>query len=145
MCIFYIILRLLTIISYLLRRKSIRHVEFLQQSIPDICLLYTSHRIGILLQADQLVLLRRPVEQQILKQLFLRAVIIQHTVFQLCAERAVELLILFAVVRHQLHEFLFDLLLEVVRDELELPVVLEHLTRNVQAEILRIDHAARCV
>ena len=59
-------------------RQLRRPVAALRAGVVDV-FLPLGHCLGILLEADQLVLLRRPVEQQILKQLFLRAVIIQHT------------------------------------------------------------------
>ena len=74
-----------------------------------------------------------PVEKQVLQKLLFRAVIVQHAVLDLHAKRRIELLVFLAVLLHKLCKLGFDLLLKISRDELELAVVLEHFTRNVEA------------
>ena len=75
----------------------------------------------------------RPVEKQVLQKLLFRAVVVQHAVFDLHAKRRIELLVFLAVLLHELCELGFDLLLEISGNKLELAVVLEHFTRNVEA------------
>ena len=105
-------------------------------------LLLLGHGVHVFLEGDELVLLVGPVEKQVLQELFFRAVIVQHAVLDLHAKRRIELLVFLAILLHELCELGFDLLLEISGNKLELAVVLEHFTRNVEAQILRVNNAA---
>ena len=124
------------------------HLRQLEQRLAALAvgivniLLILRHGSDVFLERDQLALLARPVEQQILKRFLLCAIIGQNAVLDLRAEGCEELFVFLTVVVHQLLQFGLDLLFEVSCDEFQLTVVLEHLTGNIQTQILRIDHAA---
>ena len=99
-------------------------------------LLLLGHRVGVLLERDELALLVRPVQQQILKHVLLLAVIGDNAVLELHTEHREELFVFLAVVFQHLRQLGLDLLFKVACHELELAVVLEHFTGNIQAEVL---------
>ena len=128
--------------------RELFQLRQLRQALPVFAagkvnvLLLLRHCVRVFLEGNELVLLMRPVQKQVLQQLLLRAVVVQHTIFDLHAECRVELFVFLTVGFHELCKLCFDLLFEVRCDELELAVMLEHFTRNVEAQILRIDDAA---
>lgn len=73
--------------------------------------------------------------------ILIRAKIIVHAEFQLSAERLVERLVFLAVFFQQALQLAFDFLADVFRDQLQLAVMLQHFSGNIQRQILRIDHA----
>lgn len=72
------------------------------------------------LERNELLLAARIEQQQILKQLFIRAEAVIHAVFELKAKVLEELLILFAVIFEHGEQLGFDLLLQPGGDHLEL-------------------------
>ena len=104
-------------------------------------LLVLLHPVHVLAQGDHL-LLRGGVEQQkVLEQLPLGAVVVQAPYLQLAAEVLEELLIALPVLLQQPLQLGLDLLLDVVGDELQLPVVLEQLPGDVQAQVRGVHNA----
>ena len=81
------------------------------------------------------------VHQQILQQLLVRAVLNISTVLDLTAERCPELLIILALILLHLEQLTLDLLLKALRNGLQMAVVLQHFTGDVERQICRIDHA----
>ncbi len=69
------------------------------------------------------------------------AVVIESAELELAPEALVELLVGLAVLVAHLLELGSDLLLEVLRDETQLSVVLQHLSGYVQRKVRRIDDA----
>ena len=69
------------------------------------------------------------------------AVIGHGAVFQLAAKGGVKLLVGLPVMFHQVQQLIFDLLLQVICNEGQLPVVLEHLSADVERQILGIHNA----
>ena len=63
------------------------------------------------------------------------AVFVYHAVFQLAAEVLPELLVVLSAVLEHLAKLALDLLLQIPGDDLQLPVVLEELPGDVQAQI----------
>ena len=92
------------------------------------------HGVDVFLEGDELRL-ARVVEQQIFDLVDLVARLGDGAGAQHHAEGGVELLVLLTVVGHELRQLGLDLLAEVRGDELELAVVLEHLTRDVQRQV----------
>ena len=99
------------------------------------------HGVRVLLEGHQLALLAGPEQHQVLQQVLVRAVLGHQAVLQVAAEGGEELLVLLPVVFQQLLQLGLDPLLQVGGDELQLPVMLEHLTGDVQAQVLGIHNA----
>ena len=121
-------------------RQAEQTLDVLAAGEVDLRLL-GGHGVDIFLERDELRL-ARVVEQQVLDLVDLVARLGDGAGTQHHAEGGVELLVLLTVVGHELRQLGLDLLAEVRGDELELAVVLEHLTRDVQRQVGRIDHAA---
>ena len=100
------------------------------------------HGVDVFLEGDEFGL-ARVVEQQILDLVDLVAGLGDGAGAQHHAEGGVELLVLLTVAGHELRQLRLDLLAEVCGDELELAVMLQHLTRDVQRQVGGVDHAAR--
>ena len=104
-------------------------------------LLLGGHLVHILLQGDHLLLLGRPEQQQVPQQLGVHAVVGVSTELDLTAELLPELLVLCAVVGQHGVQLVLDLLFQSVVDQLELVVLLQHLTADVQAQVLAVHDA----
>ena len=102
-------------------------------------LLILFHPAHILVQRHHLLFGRRVEEQQVLEQLFVGAVIRIDAVFQLQAEVLKEFLVFLPLVCQHRLELALNLFLQPGGDQFQLPVVLEHLTGDVQRQVLRID------
>ena len=72
----------------------------------------------------------------------MHAVLRVRAVLDLDAEGLPELLVLLAVFAEHGLEFVVDLLLESLFDDLELAVLLQHLTGDVEGQVLRVDETA---
>ena len=104
-------------------------------------LLLGGHLVHILLQGDHLLLLGGPEQQQVAQQLGVHAVVGVGTELDLTAELLPELLVLCAVVGQHGVQLVLDLLFQSVVDQLELVVLLQHLTADVQAQVLAVHDA----
>ena len=87
-------------------------------------------------------MLRRVKQNKIFKEILVDAVARIHAVLNRQAERLEEFFVFLAVVRKKLLKLRLYLFLDIGRDNLELAVVLEHLTRNIERQVGRIDKAA---
>ena len=92
-------------------------------------------------QSGVAVLLGGPEQQQVLDQVLLGAVVVDHAVLQLGAEGGPELLVLLPVLLLHLQQLGLDLLLQGGGDDLQLAVMLEDLTADVQGEVGGVHHA----
>ena len=100
-------------------------------------LLLVLHSGNVLFQGD--IAAKAALEHQQILQIFLVcAEAFVNAVFQLSAEGVEELFILLAVVLLQLFQFVLDGLFKALCDELELTVMLEHFTRDVQGKVLAV-------
>ena len=104
-------------------------------------LLLSGHLVHILLQSDHLLLLGRPEQQQVAQQLGVHPVIRVSAELDLAAELLPECLVLFAVIDQHGVQLVLDLLFQCVVDQLELVVLLQHLTADVQAQVLAVHDA----
>ena len=93
------------------------------------------HPAHILRQCHQLLLRGGVEQQQILQSLLLGAVVVHGAHFQLPAVALPELLVLLPLVPQQTLQLRLDLLLQIGADELQLPVVLQKLTGDVQIQV----------
>ena len=98
------------------------------------------HPVLIGLQRGVLPLLGGPEQQQILQIVLVGAVVRHHAVLDLAAEGGPELLVLLRILLLQLDQLALDLLLQSGGDHLQLPVVLEDLTADVQREVGGVHH-----
>ena len=98
-------------------------------------LLGLGHPVHILLEGGELALLGGPEEHQIPEGVPVVAIGVHKGVLKLHPEGRPELLVLLPVVLHELDQLALDLFLDVVGDDLQLPVVLEHLPGDVQGDI----------
>ena len=105
-------------------------------------LLSLGHGRDVFGEGDELVVVRAVEHQQILKLILVHAVIADDAVFELRRERLVERRIFLAILVAQAGKLALDLLLKVAGDDLELAVVLQKLTGDVQAQVGRVDDAA---
>ena len=105
-------------------------------------LLRLGHGCAVLLERHELALLDGVELDQILQQLLMCAEFRYYAELELTAEGRIELFVLLAVVFQHLFQLGLDLLFQIAGDEFQLARMLEHLTADVQAQILRIDHAA---
>ena len=94
------------------------------------------------MQRNPLALLVRPEHQQILGGILVGTVLLNGGVFQLTAKGVEELLVVLPVVLQQGFQLLLDLLFKVTGNDGKLAVVLQHLTADIQGDILGIHHAA---
>ena len=99
------------------------------------------HPAHILRQRHQLLLRGGVEQQQILQGLLLSAVVVHGAHFQLPAVAQPELLVLLPLIPQQALQLCPDLLLQIGADELQLPVVLQKLTGDVQIQVRRVHHA----
>ena len=104
-------------------------------------LLALGHLLDVLVQRDHLLLLGGVEHQQVAQQVFVHAVIAVDAKLDLAAEALPEGLVFLAVVDQHGVQLVLDLLLQAVADELELAVLLQGLTADVQAQILAVDNA----
>ena len=81
------------------------------------------------------------VHQQILQEFLVCTVLNICAVLDLTAECCPELLVVLALVLLHLEQLALDLLLDALRDSLQMTVVLQHLTGDVERQISGIDHA----
>ena len=105
-------------------------------------LLTLGHCIDILLERAH-GLLGGVEYEQVLEKIGVAAVLVADAALYVDAEVFPERLVLRAILAHHLFKLGLDLLFEVLADDLELAVVLKYLTRDVKAQVGRIDHAAR--
>ena len=104
-------------------------------------LLVRLHPGHILRQGHGLLLGGGVEQQQVLQLLLLGPVVVQGAQLQLAAEAAVELLIVLPVVLQHPLQFSLDLLFQVGGDDLQLPVMLQQLPGDVQAQVRGLHHA----
>ena len=104
-------------------------------------LLPLGHGLHILLEADELLLLVAVEQQQILAAFLVGAVLGDGAVFQLEAESGIEFLILLPVIFQHGFQLALNLLFDAAGNHRQLAVVLEHLTADVQAQILAVHNA----
>lgn len=112
----------------------------LAAGVVDVLLLLR-HAGPVLGQGGELALLGGEEEQQILQKLLMGAVVAHHAHLDLGAEGLPEGLVLLPVILLEAEQIGLDLLLQVARDHLELAGVLEHLTGDVEGEVLGVHHA----
>ena len=105
-------------------------------------LLVLGHGRNVLCQRDHLVFLDRAELEEVLQHIRLCAVLVYDTVFDLLAEALPELSVLLGLILHDALEVRLDLLGQVAADHLELTVVLQDLTGDVEAEIRGIHYSA---
>ena len=96
------------------------------------------HAVNIFIQCNQLLFLTGIEHQQILQGFLVCAKVIVYTEFDLQTEILPELLILFAVIAQHQQQLGFDFLFDTVRNHLQLTVMLQHFTGDIQRKILRI-------
>ena len=104
-------------------------------------LLLCGHLVDVLLQGDHLLLLGRPEQQQVAQQFGVHSVVRISTKLDLTAELLPELLVLRTVVVQHGVQLVLDLLFQCVMDQLQLAVLLQHLTADIQAQILTVHNA----
>ena len=104
-------------------------------------LLLGGHLVDVLLQGDHLLLLGRPEQQQVAQQLGVHTVIRISTKLDLTAELLPELFVLCTVVVQHGVQLVLDLLFQCIVDQLQLAVLLQHLTADVQAQVLTVHDA----
>ena len=80
-------------------------------------------------------------QQQVLEHILVHAVVSINAVLQLNAEALEELFVGFPVFGHKLLQFALNLLFQTLGDELQLMVVLEHFTGDVQGQIFAVHQA----
>ena len=100
------------------------------------------HPADVLGQGDVLFLRGGNKKQQILEQLLVLTVVVINAEFELEAEIFEESLVFLPVVFQHGEQLALDLLFQTGGDDLELPVVLQHLPGDVQAEILGIHQSS---
>ena len=105
-------------------------------------LLRFGHRRAVFLERDELALLVRAELDKILQKLLVHSVVGDEAVLELSAEGGVEFFVLLALIFQQAQQLRLDFLLKVRGDGLQLTGVLQQLTADVEAEVLRVDHAA---
>ena len=120
--------------------QMIHRLHAVAGGVIDILLLLR-HPGNVLTQRHQLLLGGGVEQQQILQLLLHGAVVVQGAELQLAAEAAVELLIALPVVLQHPLQLAADLLLQIVGDDLQLAVVLQQLTGDIQAQVRGVHHA----
>ena len=105
-------------------------------------LLALGHCVNVFLERAHRVL-GGVEDQQILEKIGEAAVLVADAALDVDAEVFPERFVLRAIVAHHFFKLGLDLLFEVLADDLELAVVLQYLARDVQAQVGRIDDAAR--
>ena len=108
--------------------------------VIDILLTF-GHAVCILPEGHQLFLRGGVEQQQFLEVLPLLAELVQHAHLQGPAEVLIELLIARPVIREHLLQLRDNLLFQVGGDDLQLPVMLQQLTGDVQAQVRGVHHA----
>ena len=104
-------------------------------------LLALRHTRHVLVQRYQLLLPGGVEQQQILHLLLVGAVVVQGAQLQLAAEAAVDGLVAVPLVLQHPQQLRLDLLLQIGGDDLQLPVMLQKLTGDIQAQVGGIHHA----
>ena len=104
-------------------------------------LLALGHFFNILIQRDEFLLLGGVEHQQITQQILVHAVVTVDAKLDLTAEVLPERLVLLAVVDQHSVQFVFDLLFQRAAHQLELVVLLQRLTADVQAQVLAVHNA----
>ena len=115
-------------------------VQRLAGGVVDV-LLVLLHPGDILRQGDGLLRPGGVEQQQVLQQVLVGAVFRRHAVLELPAEVLPEFLVALPVVLEHLGKLALDLLLQIGGDHLQLPVVLQQLPGDVQAQVRRVHHA----
>ena len=105
-------------------------------------LLALLHTGDVLVQRHQLFLGGGIEQHQILKHILLLAVVVHGTELDLAAEGLPEGLIFLAFVPQQTLQLSLDLFFQVGADELQLAVVLQKLTGDIQVQIRGLHHTA---
>ena len=100
------------------------------------------HAGNILVERNHLAFRRGVVHQQVFQKLLVCSIFYVCAVLELHTERLEEGFVLLAVILQQVQQFGLDLLFEIGCNQLEMPIVLEHLARNIQRQVGCIDQAA---
>ena len=108
-------------------------------------LLILGHALGILGQGNHLLLLGRPEQQQVGELIGLHAIARVDAVLKTAAKVLKELLVSLAVVVTHILKVGSDLLFHTLGDGLELTVLLQRLTRNIERHVGGIHDAAHKV
>ena len=108
-------------------------------------LLILGHALGILGQGNHLLLLGRPEQQQVGKLIGLHAIARVDAVLKAAAKVLKELLVGLAVVVTHVLKVGGNLLFHALGDGLELTVLLQRLTRNIERHVGRVHDTAHKV
>ncbi len=129
------------LVALLLQRLHDRQLRsrfgVLRRNIVDV-LLVLRHRRHEFLQCDELSAICRIEQQQVLQLVTVSPKGRVDAELDVQPEVLPELLVLLPVLRQHRTQFIEHLALDPVFDQTQLVVVLQHLTRNVQGQILRI-------
>ena len=138
----YIVGQIQNLVALVAHRLSLRHpldlVRRFAARVVDAGLSFR-HTVDVFLQRGQLLFVGRIEQQQILQLILVHPEIAVYAVFQLQAEVFEEGFIGFALVLQHGEQLAVDLFLQPRGDQLQLAIVLQHLARDVQRQILRID------
>ena len=99
------------------------------------------HAADILFQGYELLLAGRVEQNQIFQHILMHTVIGIHAVFQLETKALIEFLVLLTVIVEHGFQLGLDLLFQTAGNQLELAVMLEHFTADIQRQVLRIHQA----
>ena len=129
-------------------REHRRHDRQLRHALNGIArgvvngLLAIGGSLHVFLERNHLLLLGRVEEKQVAQHVFCRAVGGVEAVLHAAAEVLEELLVAFAILVEEILKVGLDFLLDAAGDCLQLAVVLQRLTRDVEREVLRVNDAA---
>ena len=101
-------------------------------------LLILGHLLDVLVQRDELFLLGGVEHQQVAQQILVHAVVAVDAKLDLAAKVLPEGLILLAVIDEHRVQLVLDLLFQRIAHQLELVVLLQRLTADVQTQILAV-------
>ena len=104
-------------------------------------LLILGHLLDVLIQRDELLLLGGVEHQQITQQILVHAVVTVDAELDLAAEALPEGFVLLAVIDEHRVQLVLDLLFQRVAHQLELVILLQRFTADVQAQILAVHNA----
>ena len=131
--------------ALLFQRLGTRHAvdvfDAVAGRIVDVRLVFR-HALDVFRQRDHLLLAGRIVHHEVFKVALVKTEVLIHAILELQTEVLVERFVPFAVVLEEIREFVADLAGDVLGNVLELAVVLQHLTADVERQILAVDEAA---
>ena len=107
--------------------------------VNDLLILF--HPGNVLVQRHQLLLRGGIEQQQILQKLLVSAIVCGDAVFDLAAEVLPEDLIALPLVLEHLAKLALDLLFQICGNDFQLPVMLQQLPRDIQAQVGGVHHA----